>query len=120
MKFFKPEDFKYDSFVFGETNYINIEYASNRANEKLEREARVVYGVIESTFNYLVTKEALGFGTSPLKLSTHKALLINIEPIEDCKHPKEKVCIKRNLVSHTSWYECSCGVEVEPTTYGVK
>lgn len=39
---------------------------------------------------------------------------------EQCKHLKEKVCIKRNLVSHTSWYECSCGVEVEPTTYGVK
>lgn len=51
--------------------------------------------------------------------ATHKATLVNIEPIEKCTHPKEK--ISRYLpwtYNHTMplyiLYECKCGARVQP------
>lgn len=78
MSFFKKEDFKGTY-----NNYQNewLEKMAELANAKLEREGKVVY--THSTF------EKPGYW-GPIEQGsfddTHKALLINIEPIEKCKH----------------------------------
>jgi len=72
MKFFKPEDFNYCLFTTAEA--ISI---ADRANKKLERQGQVVYAYTEES-------NAWWLGThADYKI---KGLLINIEPIEKCKH----------------------------------
>lgn len=77
------------------------------ANAKLEREAKVVYGSDDTA--WYSTKDIL-----QLKLT---ALLINIEPIEACTHPSEKISTTyleyQNIgeVRHT--FHCDCGARVK-------
>lgn len=64
-----------------------------------------------------IAKEESGRHT---ELYTHKALLINIEPIEKCNHPKEKV--RRFSGAHVEgenigFFVCECGAKVHPCSY---
>lgn len=112
MKFFKPEDFKYDSVIFEGNLYIKVGYAANRANEKLEREARVVIGSPETNWD-----------EAGNKIETHKALLVNIELIEKCKHPNDN--IKGSMLNvyrddsnlNKYCFRCECGVQVFPSSF---
>ena len=106
VKFFKPEDFKYISKEL-------CEDAANCANAKLEREGEVVYN-FQDSLEY-------GWFKEHKFNNTHKALVINIEPVVKCDHAKEKV--KRtidysyNNTSYKESWHCECGVEVSPTAF---
>ncbi len=90
---------------------------------KLEREGKVVYG---SEPEDKETYSAL-YGEGNNRYSTHKALLINIEPIEVCTHPKEKVFKKKFLSigpasegkTPGEYYKCECGARVKPSVFEV-
>jgi hypothetical protein len=85
IKFFKPEDFKcsyefrsgypIQMNKFETIGGLSAEQAAEQANAKLERESRIVIGSPETNWD-----------EAGNKIETHKALLINIEPIEKCKH----------------------------------
>ena len=94
INFFKPEDFSLPD-PFGK-------YATEIANAKLREGAKVFCNGHTWTAN----KD---------KWSTHQALLICIEPIEQCTHPKEKVEIL--FLGKKHGYECQCGAEVRPTGF---
>lgn len=72
MNFFKPEDF---TPIPGHVSDI-----SAIANAKLEREGLVVYG----NTKYKAWSSERESGVAPF--DTHKALLINILPMEKCNH----------------------------------
>lgn len=86
---------------------------------KLEREGKVVYGY----------KTNLPWHNVELADGKYKALLINIEEISPCLHPKDKVKEKKietyggmvlgpkeKLWTHLT-YECECGKNVKPSAY---
>jgi len=108
MKFFKPSDFA------GSGHEPFAQYAADEANAKLEREGKVVCGY-ESIKTWDQVK--------PDYSNTHKALLINIEPIEKCTHPSEKVGpytsmdVLNNKAEH--YFRCECGAKVKPKSYEV-
>lgn len=115
---FEPSDFAMAVTIEGITSTISQqdkETIAERANAKLQKwlsQAKVVEAVkMENGSWYASTNGCLG--------KTHKALLISIEPIEKCNHPKEKV-IKENwqsLTFHT--YKCECGAQVKPSGFEV-
>lgn len=113
MKFFKPEDFDLHSgAVYTTENHRSAAIA----NEKIEREGKVVYG--DKGFTYMQSES-----------SRYKALLICIEPLETCKHPAEKVHKRQDHLIHglvlgpkthsksDFYYECDCGARVEPSGF---
>lgn len=126
MKFFKPEDFLCTTNI----PLLPTE-ACNLANAKLEREGKIVYGhngkSVADHFpdaffwrpDDLVNGDVLYNGK--IAHSTHKALLINIEPIEKCVHPTEKVHIFYNYDDLgreiVEGFECSCGIRVQATKF---
>ncbi len=116
LKFFKPEDFTKD--LHPATNMygfsITPEVAADLANNKLEREGKIVYGTEPEDKE---TYSAL-YGESKNRHSTHKALLINIENIERCQHLIEDVVILHDYDSYAaSTYKCKCGVKLRPTKF---
>lgn len=49
-----------------------------------------------------------------------RAILINIEPIQKCEHPKEKVDYNIKMLSESRYggeYLCECGAKVEPVEF---
>lgn len=132
MKFFKPEDFLCTTNI----PLLPTE-ACNLANAKLEREGKIVYGhngkSVADHFpdaffwrpDDLVNGDVLYNGK--IAHSTHKALLINIEPIEKCTHPSEKVktqwrrefhCLRDEGIEVKEW-QCECGAKVKPKSFEV-
>jgi len=108
MKFFKPEDFIEAA--------ISLEFRENLAdivNAKLEREGRVVYGYDDEHT----------WSTVPSKINNYfksTALLLNIEPIEQCTHPKEKVTTLQHMDENGLYFNrCECGVKVVPESFKV-
>lgn len=117
MKFFKPEDFNYDNPI----GIYSYEKMAELANAKLEREGKVMRN---TSINGDVFNQ--GWSTARTYGDTHQALLINIEPIEKCTHPKEKVSaiLTKEAFSKefgvllpvykSEHYKCECGAVVEP------
>lgn len=97
MKFFITEDF---DLVLSNRSLEVLDSVVKIANAKLERKGKIVY-------NYRNNLEYGWFDTSTS--SSHKALLINIETIEKCAHPPEKI----QTVSIVEW-QCECGKYVRP------
>lgn len=94
MKFFKPEDFQ-GALTVPETL---PEYAARFANEKLEREGRLVFAEYHNPpWNNVSFQEA-----------KFRATLINIEPTEFCKHPTNKLS-KLALISRSDITKCIGG-----------
>lgn len=81
MKFFKPED----TTPVGSTSGMYIYIGT--ANEKLEREGRIVYGNNNvagwSEIFRGITRMLQDGSFTKISKPTHKALLINIEPIDN-------------------------------------
>jgi len=103
--FFKPEDFKIDGFVNTPSENARI------ANDKLEREGKIVYSN-EAAFTWRLSDES----------KDHRALLINIEKISPCEHPKEKVelvCWEKGDFKDEEYkiFKCECGAKVEPSEF---
>lgn len=118
MKFFKPEDFADLSTTAAEEDACEI------ANAKLESDGKIVYSTAS---NPLMNSWFSAAGTP--QGGTYKALLINIESIQKCEHPKEKVkVIKKETYPISSHeldgtfskyiYQCECGARVEPLIFG--
>lgn len=105
-KFFKPDDFAV---------FLYKEVAADIANDKLEREAKVVYSLGEPNWRWYTTR-------NDNSIDTHTALLINIEPIVKCTHPYEKVKPdSKSLLYHPLkldfLYRCECGQIVRPVKF---
>lgn len=108
MKFFKPEDFGV-LYLDG----IQRSACAAYANAMLEKEGKVVYclpGILGSP-QYLWDTEM----KQQPKTYSHIALLINIEPIEPCKHPSEKVesYYAEACRLETKYFKCECGLKVK-------
>lgn len=106
MKFFTAED-----FAEQEWQPISSAQAANIANQKLQREAKVVYGSAnhnKAIFNWEV------FGGDDGE-HTHRALLICIEEIERNK------CEHKPFFSGGKYasYCDECGVKIKPTGWEV-
>ena len=109
MKFFKPDDF----FPYSEEARISV---ANAANAKLEREGFKVF-----------SQDKVGpfHRSDPFKDNKYRGLLIDIEEVGACEHPKEKVkfhlrLVKRGLMTSESFdgeHICECGSKVEPTSF---
>lgn len=118
MKFFMAEDFRFsEKNLNGTMNLEPAERMAHIANAKLLREAKVVYGSYNSVDSH-------GNWTSDVNktIDTHKALLINVEPIEKCEHPINKcywtgTYIKSTLEKNTPLFKCECGNEVTPAKF---
>lgn len=108
MNFFKPEDF--DDIPINETWDTSI--VANRANAKLEREGTIVYGILSHTIDASNTK----WDTNKIEVDTHKALLLNVEPIEKCKHDKNKLAFG-GVHNAEFTFRCDCGAKVKPTAF---
>lgn len=105
MKFFTPEDFEPCSQT------LTAAGMADRANTKIEKEGRVVYGD-ESYQTNLSNWDCQSDETT-----THKALLICVEPIEKCTHPNEKVNIKTGGLETPLIFKCECGAKVKATAF---
>ena len=110
MSFFKAEDFIFDNYE------INLKKIADVANAKLEREGKVLYGTIPKISNGRSPEFDGPFQITDNDHVTHKALLINIEPIEKCKHEKEKIKEQRGLPFYPE-FKCECGAKVKPTSF---
>lgn len=132
---FKPDDFNDQEYFLIEgigapkadlkkcITEVIAQTAQQIFDEWLAKEGKVVYGKwsirdMDGKFLY----EQWNTGISPdLGPTSHKAILINIEPIEKCNHPKEKVHWKFYKESyyeqrHTEWH-CECGARVQPESF---
>lgn len=117
MSIFKPEDFY---TTYAETPLTREEqcFVANLANAKLEREGKVVYGKYKNDSHWEII-----FSDCVATSDTHKALIINIEKIEKCKHPAEYLFLEAFVVDgirvpRLGVYTCEkCGAKVKPTVF---
>ena len=119
FKFFTPEDFRNEIMPNG---WISCNDATKCANAKLEREGIKAW-IYKSKIGEILNITSIEGYRSDLYADS--ALLINIEPIEKCKHPKEKVKLSqiftiRNNTQHggpMEEYKCECGARVQPASF---
>jgi hypothetical protein len=111
MKFFKPEDFNLGADV----GFVEVTSAALMANAKLERKGEKCFGSVISGGWQQDEDDRYH--------QTHKALLINIEPIVKCEHPVEKIkkASPHYLDGHLAHYYffCDCGAKVKPKSFEV-
>lgn len=98
----------------GKGNLISLEDAAIKANEKLEKEGKILYCEFPSD-------QDASFSLIKFNEATHEALLLNIEPLEKCKHQLIKIKkiehgdksklfnTPRTRQSLGFSYECVCG-----------
>jgi len=116
MKFFVASDFVESSkhvggMIFAETPNAIAE----RANAKLIKDGKVVHTAETDMAGGKVWYQA---DQLPHPGPTHKALLINIEKIEKCTHPAEKVGGIYQSGGMPE-FQCECGVKVVPESFKV-
>lgn len=122
MKFFKAEDFegKQCDSIFNA-----FERMSEIANTKLEKEGLTVYGTKvfqDREITKWFTEKQID-SIHGVNWSTHRGLLINVEPIEKCNHPKEKVRYVDLTIGTFAEcracfvWKCECGKVVEPELF---
>lgn len=119
IDFFKPEDFIPNFFE----HLIHPRTAAELANAKIEKEGMAVFGSPKGTSTTYVSGQIWNTHNDGTHRDTHKALLINIEPLEICTHPKEKVKhhlgkgINGPFETYRQYFECDCGVIVKPIAF---
>lgn len=101
-RFFKPEEFA-TCADHPEISEKNCDYA----NAKLEREGKIVFAP---------TTGSAWLSHGQYNQVKYKALLINIEPIEKCKHSSDKIRHSQKHLS-TPVYTCECGAKVTPKEF---
>lgn len=126
LEIFKPEDFpscptSINSSVYTMlTSHSAAHSANHRLNEWLEKNSTTVcrMPIVGRMSNWTEL-------TALAKIAdnhTETALLICIEPVEECKHPKEKIMASAtyfgpgNMVL-TCKFICQCGVKVQPKEF---
>lgn len=105
MKFFKPEEFP----ISHDPEQQRI-WAAEWANTKLEREGKMVYGG-QGKFN--------NWNEGKADYDKQKALLIAIEPIEQCKHPLKRCAVWTSGTWDNITLKCPCGVYLKAATFEV-
>lgn len=104
-KLFNREDFR--SVSYGpKTQEQLAEIAQSILNEALDK-ATVVYSNNRKGKDFLWCKHKL-------TNDTHKALLIQVEPIKECEH------IRKDLTDDMKFWCRDCGKELIPTGFKVK
>lgn len=111
MKFFKPNDFYHEHWInLNSIKPISPVDAAVYANEKIEREGKVLYGNAD--------RPMITWFECQEKKDSHKALLINIEPLEKCTHPAKAIFIYRETPDSPIGWKCDeCGARVEPSEF---
>lgn len=112
MKFFKTQDFEYDSIYIEDMPFIRAEYAANRANEKLEKEAKIVYSYNGPGFSWIESGKNDNFNNA-----VFKALLINAELIEKCKHKNVPMVVWGGHFKNGAYLKCERGAKLIPTAF---
>lgn len=123
--FFKPEDFKFYSNVSFPSyeqyqKYVHscVDLAADIANKKLMKNAKIVYGhngkSVDEHFPdaFFWRPDKLSESDATF-VSTHKALLICIEPIVKCDHSAEKIELRNVNICNTDIFKCRCGASVK-------
>jgi hypothetical protein len=112
IDFFKPEDFDHPDF---NGNSKPPEYMAATANAKLKHEGKIMW--------HYDNEDRWQFSGDD-RHSTHRGLLINIEPIEKCTHPAEKVTSQLMKTENKPWggrygtiFTCECGAKVQPKEF---
>ena len=130
LEILKPADFISQYYLPEDVQRYIAEIGNKKINDWLAYNSKVVQGSILTPLWGEVPKNPSHFagmqsvigGAAP----THKALLICIEPLEVCTHPKEKV--KAIVVefwqkepaystAEIRGYQCDCGVKVVPNSF---
>lgn len=109
MMFFKPEDFPIE---FGQHDQ---SLAAHAANVKLQEEGRVFYSYGSQDLWYSENEAA---NETKSQVDSVKGVLINIEPLEKCDHPVEKV--ESYSFCHdpkSKYFKCECGSVVRPQKF---
>ncbi len=112
MTFFSAEDFENYINAVGVHNQVSAKMVADIAEGKLQREAKVVYGLQNAALSDMY------FSLSKDDADTHRALLICVEEIErkSCEH----VEIKVNINPGINYFECTkCGARLKPTAWEV-
>lgn len=125
---FCPEDFENwgpvsrgEGRVLGEGERISVYLLAQRKVDKYIKEhGKVVYSIIDhhydSGYRSWVDNDMLGDN------HTHQAILINIEEIKKCEHPKEKVSYQLDIRDNKfmmPYHVCECGAKVYPIKFEV-
>ena len=119
---FKPEDFE---IGLSYLNYNESKIACIKAQSVFNKwlsEQKVVFGTLAFVGNDgQLTGEKFELVDKPYQ--THKAILVCIEPIENCKHPwskiKAEVPIEKGFFKAKEFivYQCECGAKVKPSSF---
>lgn len=129
---FKPEDFASFTGYPGLENLSNV--ISNMAeiifNEWIRDNGKIVYSHVPRKFEGFVETWVGDKAWVYQKIVTHQAILVNIEPIEQCKHPPDKCAYKlgqgiklekdRSISMQKyepAHFECECGAKVKPKEF---
>lgn len=107
--FFKPEDFTGTYYSYQSTI---LQVFADKANAKLEREGKIVFSQSSDRRYWEDPNDPTTQDAS--ERSDLRALLINIEPIEQCTHPTDKVFKSSN---YSFDYQCECGAKVKPNSF---
>lgn len=106
MNFFTPKDFHEIASAH------DGRLISDIANVKLAKHGVLVFG-----------SNAVGWTISRNTYDRQKAILINIEPIQKCEHPKDEVT-RLDFYDHgpskdiyQTSYKCQCGATVYPNSF---
>lgn len=123
MNFFKPGCFYHLSLPTEIDQKVR-----DCANAMLKHDGKVVYGQMHSHDHGSFTTHPNPCKEEwPLK-HTHQALLISIEPIAKCEHPKGKIKVASDCAPSSGkqgclprfsgeYYQCKCGARVEPESF---
>jgi len=106
MKFFNESDFN----TLKSKGHFTWEEIADLANAKLEKESRIVFTSLDPNDSWTT------WGYDIDGPRTFHALLINIEPIEKCSHPKEKIS-GRYADENGVVFKCECGARVSPCQF---
>lgn len=115
MKFFRANDFT--NHYHSKTQEECAEYCADIANKRLEQCGKDVYSVYKSPHIWQLSPQD----------AKHRALLINIEDLEPCTHPEEKVRprvvgLKEQICAEhiiKDVYICECGAKLKPKSFEV-
>lgn len=119
--------FNHEDFISVSGNFsINKEsarVAQEKLDEWIKENGKVVYGCRsqEEWHSSIQDERIYSVISSNFKNSHYKAILINIEPLEKCKHPREKV----RLMDSAAYvggdliygFMCECGSKVKPKEF---
>lgn len=115
LSIFKPEDFGGEYGLCDHCMADATNMANHKLNQWLKENGKVVYSQSPDKRYWTDPHDPTTQGVH--LESDIKALLICIEPIEKCAHPREKVVDPRVSKLNLVYYQCECGAKVQPSGF---